>query len=123
MPSKPRRCTVVNGRTQTPICAEVRIARTFFTRLVGLLAHRELPPNRGLWLQPSTGIHTLGMRFNIDVLGLDRDGAVVKIVEDLKPWRIVGMPRKTRSVIELPAGHLRQHPVQLGDQACPGFTM
>lgn len=117
MPRKPRRCTVMNNRTHAPICGEVRIARTFLTRLVGLLAHRELAPDRGLWLQPSTGIHTLGMRFNIDVLALDRDGTVLKIVEDLKPWRIVGMPRKTRSVIELPAGHLRKHSVQVGDQA------
>ena len=122
MPQKRRRCTLINRRTQAPLCAHVRVAGNFFTRLVGLLAHHELPPHHGLWLQPSNGIHTMGMRFAIDVVGLDRHGVVVKTAEAVQPWRIVGMPRGTRSVVELPAGHLRAHPVHVGDIAFAAYS-
>ncbi len=122
MPRTPSHCTLINGRTRAPLCAEVRMARTFFTRLIGLLAHRELPHESGLWIEPSNGIHTLGMRFNIDVVAFDRNGAVLKFVENVRPWRILTMPRKTRSVLELPAGHLSLYPVQVGDLAFPTYT-
>lgn len=121
MRASTRRCTLINRTRGVPLCAEVRIAETFFRRLVGLLAHRELRAGQGLWLQPSTGIHTLGMRFAIDVVALDREGKVLKYVEHVKPWRVVGMPRKTRSVVELPAGHLRAHPIGIGDLAFPAY--
>ncbi len=117
-----RRCTLHNRRTKQPLCIHVRIASNFITRMVGLLATRDLPPNHGLWIKPSNSIHTLGMRFAIDVVALDREGTVLRFVEAVKPWRIVAMPRHTRSVLELPAGHLRQHPLTIGDVAIPVYS-
>ena len=39
-------------------------------------------------LAPCTAVHTVGMRFAIDVVFVDRQGFAVKIVRNLRPWRI-----------------------------------
>ena len=122
MPRKPSHCTLMNPRTATPVCEEVTIAKTFLTRLIGLLGKRQLGATEGLWLKPSNGIHTLFMRFPIDVVAFDRHGTVVKTAENVRPWRILGVPRKTRSVLELPAGHLARNPIRIGEQAWPTYA-
>lgn len=43
------------------------------------------------------------MRFPIDAVFLDRDLVVMKVVEDLAPWRTAGQ-RGAKAVLELPAG-------------------
>ncbi len=112
----------MNPHTAAPVCEEVTIARTFLTRLIGLLGRRELRDGHGLWLQPSKGIHTLFMRFPIDVVAFDRNGTVVKTIQNARPWRILTMPKKTRSILELPAGHLSRNPLSIGDHAWPTYA-
>ena len=43
------------------------------------------------------------MRFPIDAVFLDRDLVVMKVVEDLAPWRMAAH-RGAKAVLELPAG-------------------
>ncbi len=122
MQTIPHQCTLMNPRTARPVCEEVVIAKTFVSRLVGLLGRRELRHGQGLWLRPSNGIHTLFMRFPIDVVAFDRHGTVVKTIQNLRPWRIAHVPLKTRSVLELPAGHLNRNPITVGEQAWPTYA-
>lgn len=60
---------------------ELRVypATNFFTRLRGLLFRRSLAEREGLWIKPCNAIHTLGMRYAIDVLFLDAQFNVVAI--------------------------------------------
>jgi uncharacterized membrane protein (UPF0127 family) len=55
------------------------------------------------------------MQFPIDVVFLDRDGRALKVVHRLRPWRIA-VSLKARSVVELAAGALERHPVEVGDR-------
>lgn len=84
----------------------VAVADSPWTRMVGLLAHRALPGDEGLWLSPAWSIHTWFMRFPIDVVFVDRDDRVLRIVEALGPWRLASQ-RKAHAVIELAAGRAR----------------
>ena len=43
------------------------------------------------------------MRFPIDAVFLDRDLVVLKVVENLAPWRMAAQ-RGAKAVLELPAG-------------------
>jgi uncharacterized membrane protein (UPF0127 family) len=52
-------------------------------------------------------IHTFFMRFSIDVLFLDRQLKVLRVIEDLKPWRLSPWVLRAHSVLELPGGSLR----------------
>jgi uncharacterized membrane protein (UPF0127 family) len=92
----------------------VAVADTRATRAVGLLDRAGLEPGEGLWIVPSRGIHTLWMRFAIDIIALDDRGVVIDRVENLKPWRIRLPRRGTAGVLELPIGTLTQTGTTLG---------
>jgi len=107
--------SLVNERTRTPIATAVELAETRKERRRGLLGRDSLDPSAALWLAPCAAVHTAFMRFAIDVVFLDRDGLAVKLVSDLAPWRIAAAAR-ARTVVELPAGSLRQHSIVVGDR-------
>ena len=75
-----------------------------------------LEPGEALWIVPSRGVHTWGMRFTIDVLALDQAGKVIDCVSNLRPWRVRLPRRGTAGVLELPAGTLAASQTSLGDQ-------
>ena len=91
-------------------------ARGFWPRLVGLLRRSSLEPGEALLLDPCTSVHTAFMRFAIDVVYIDRDGKVVKVSPNLKPFRASGVLRGGRSVIELPTGVIEATGTVPGDQ-------
>ena len=69
----------------------------------GLLWRPALAPGQGLLIAPCNSVHTIGMRYAIDVVFLDREGRVLKVCPALKPLRMA-MARGARQVIELAAG-------------------
>ncbi len=95
---------------------EVRVARRFHERLFGLMGRGRLAPGVALWLTPCRSIHTLGMRFAIDIIFLDRDGLVLRITPALRPWRLAWAPRGTYSVVELTAGWLAEDAIRIGNR-------
>lgn len=109
-----RRLVARNASLNTVLADRVDVAATHAARAVGLLSRSGLEPGEALWIVPSRGVHTWGMRFPIDVLALDEDGTVVDCVSNLRPWR-VRLPRKgTAGVLELPAGTLAASRTSLG---------
>jgi hypothetical protein len=70
---------------------------------------------KALWIVPCHGVHTLAMRFPIDVLYLDRNKVVVHLEQTLKPWRVAPVRRAAASVLELPDGTLHSTGTVLGD--------
>ncbi len=106
----------VTDETRGMLVADrVVVADTEMSRMVGLLGKRGLGAGEGLWIKPSSGVHTVGMKFPIDVIGLDSKLRVIKLWEDLVPWRLTSLSFRMRSVVELPAGAIRAGQVQLGD--------
>ena len=64
------------------------VARTFLQRAVGLIGRRSLPPGEGLLILRCNAIHTFFMRFPIDATFLDKNDRVVKVVRNIRPWRL-----------------------------------
>jgi uncharacterized protein len=95
-----------NLDTGVVVADNVAVASTRATRAVGLLSRTGLDPGEALWIVPSRGVHTWGMRFTIDIVALDERGVVVDRVSRLKPWRIRLPRRGTAGVLELPPGTL-----------------
>lgn len=105
-----------NDHTGTVLANTVEVAATHAARRRGLMGRASLPAGHALWIVPSRGVHTCGMRFAIDVVALDRRGVVVDVVTDLRPWRI-RLPRPgTLGVLELPAGTVRATRTGLGQR-------
>ena len=88
------------------IAHEVRIAYSLAARLLALSRERSLPSRAGLLLSPARGIHTLGMRFAVDVVFLSRQMRVIGLAPRLRPWRVLLAPRGTGRVLELAAGQI-----------------
>lgn len=87
---------------KTPL--KVRIADTFWTRFVGLMLQKPLPPATGLLITPCNSIHMCFMRFAIDAVYLDKQGKILKIVRNLRPWIGVSACWQAHSTLELTAG-------------------
>jgi uncharacterized membrane protein (UPF0127 family) len=85
----------------------------------GLLGRRNLPSGEGILLKPASSVHMAFMRFAIDAVFLDRDMRVVKIAEDLRPWRMAGA-RGAKSVLEIPAGEAARRGLSVGDRLVAG---
>jgi uncharacterized membrane protein (UPF0127 family) len=97
----------------------VVVARTFVSRLIGLLAHSELADDEGLLLVAGGSIHTLGMRFAIDVVFLNQHLEVLKVVTQIGAGRIVIAPRRTRCVLEMKADAAGAAGVAVGTALTP----
>jgi uncharacterized protein len=100
----------------TAVGTQITIANTSLTRLIGLAGRRELASGCGLLIRPSSGVHTFGMLFSIDVVALSKDLRVLKLWHRLAPFRITSVSLKTHSMLELPAGQIGNCRMQVGDQ-------
>lgn len=93
----------------------LRTARSFSTRLLGLMFRRGLPPGEALLLTQCAGVHTAFMRFVIDVVYLDRHGCAVKLVPALRPWRASWGGPQARHTLELASGDIARLGLRCGD--------
>lgn len=100
-----------NGRT---VATTLLTAFDSKTRRTGLLRHDSLPEGRALIIAPSNAVHTIGMRFAIDIAFVRRDGSIVKVYKALPPWRIAASFRAF-AVVELAAGALEAAGTMAGD--------
>lgn len=94
----------------------IGIADTTLTRFVGLMGRGSLAPGHGLLIRPSNGVHTLWMRFSIDVLLLDREHRVLSAYRNLRPFRVTAINWKAAGALELPSGTIAATNTQPGDQ-------
>jgi len=107
---------VAFNRTRTqPVAARVLKADDPASRSKGLLGRESMAPDEGLWIVPCPMIHTFFMKFPIDVLFLDADLKVRRVIEDMRPWRLSPWVLSARSVLELKGGVLRGS-VSVGDR-------
>jgi uncharacterized protein len=100
----------------TTVGTRITVADTSLARLVGLLGKRRLDAGCGLLIRPSSGVHTFGMLFSIDVVALDKDLQVLQLWPRLAPFRMTSVSLKTRSILELPAGQISDCRMRVGDQ-------
>jgi uncharacterized membrane protein (UPF0127 family) len=78
------------------------VATTHAARLRGLLGHR-VPPPFALRLERCRCVHTLGMRFALDLHWLGADGTTLRIDRAVAPGRVRAC-RRARAVVEVPVG-------------------
>ena len=86
------------------IVRELRTADNFFTRAKGLLGTKELPEGHGLLIRPCNSVHMLWMSYAIDVVFLSKAMEVVRVIPELKPWRLSPVVKGAYQVLELPEG-------------------
>jgi uncharacterized membrane protein (UPF0127 family) len=93
----------ING---VEIARRVCLADTFRSRTVGLLGRDHLPAGELLWIHAAPSIHTMGMRFAIDVIFLNQAREIVRVVWALPRFRMVFGGYGACSVLEAHTGWL-----------------
>jgi uncharacterized protein len=111
-----REVEIVNLTKNAVVGSRIRVADKALARLVGLLRTKNLEPGCGLLIEPSSGIHTFGMRFAIDVVSLDAHMRVLGTWQNLGPRRVAAIHWKTRKVLELPTGTIQASQLEPRDQ-------
>jgi uncharacterized membrane protein (UPF0127 family) len=105
-----------NKTKATTIGSQIDVADTSLKRLFGLAGRRRLDAGCGLLIRPSSGIHTFGMRFAIDVVALTKDLRVLRVWHRLQPFRITRISLKIHNVLEIGAGEISRCNIEVGDQ-------
>lgn len=72
---------------ERPVLQRVWRAERWWQRLRGLLLRPPLGPRDGLLITPCGGIHTIGMRYPLDVVFMDAQGHVMACRRHVRPWR------------------------------------
>ena len=112
----PAHVVIIGSRaTGAILCHRGELAADFASRLTGLLGRRGFEATDGLLIQPSSGVHTIGMKFSIDVVALNGERRVVALKKNLKPQRVALLFQGAKEVLELPAGRIDQAAIAIGD--------
>jgi hypothetical protein len=107
---------VRNGTRGTVLLSRASLARTWTSRLRGLMGRRQLGPDEGMVIRPCEAIHTLWMRFPIDVVFVDVRDVVVAVCPNVRPFRVRLGGRSADSVIEGPVGMIERSGTRPGDK-------
>lgn len=111
----------MNQTRGTVLCARLEDAGGTVGKSRGLLGRATLDADAGMLfeagrLEPFMWMHMLFMRFAIDIVFLDRRGRVIRINQNLKPWRFSSLVWGARRALELAPGAATRSLTSEGDQ-------
>jgi len=109
-------CKIINLTRDITLSDDAVIADTLSGRIKGLIGRKKLKGGEALVIKPCNSVHTFFMRFPIDLLFVDRQDRIVKIVQAIPPFRLSSISLGASYVIELPAGTINSSQTKVGDQ-------
>lgn len=107
--------SVIN-RTRGTVLAETLLTLgRHFRETLHHLNGKGLPPGCALWIAPCEAIYTVGMSRPVDVLFLDREGRIVRLLRNFPPNCFTEPIPEAVCVVELPGDMLRRTGTAVGD--------
>jgi uncharacterized membrane protein (UPF0127 family) len=80
---------------------EIKVVETFFSKFLGFMFKKNV--KYALLFKNCRSIHTFFMRFNLDIVFLDKENKVIKVVRNVKPFRVVLPIKNSFSILEIPS--------------------
>ena len=108
---------IIRDHDNAVICEHCQIADNLLTRVRGLLGRTHLDEDEGLLIVPCPSIHMFGMKFALDVVFLSKANVVFDFVENIAPGKHYVAKKthgKAHSALELPAGTIARHNIEIG---------
>ncbi|MBO8137535.1 MAG: DUF192 domain-containing protein [Desulfotomaculum sp.] len=107
--------TVINVTRGVILAKKINMAETFKSRLKGLIGTSSLPKGHALLIKPCASVHTFFMQYPIDVVFLNEDNRIIRVIHSLPPYRLGPIVRGAKKVLELPADICRHTGTRTGD--------
>jgi uncharacterized membrane protein (UPF0127 family) len=107
---------VYNRTRECFLSLGVTPADTIFARLKGLIGRLKMRSDEGLWVVPSSGVHTWGVLFPLDLIYLDENLRVLYVREHFPRFKVAPLRIRAASVLELPTHTIYSSQTQPGDQ-------
>jgi uncharacterized membrane protein (UPF0127 family) len=112
-------------KTKTLLFEDIAVADNFFAKLIGLTFKKNLNYGEGLLIRGCSSIHTMWMRFNIDVLFLDISEKaaagclrIVELIENMKAFSFSPIVPDSGDVLELKSGAIARNNIKKGELLC-----
>jgi len=103
-------------RGEEQLFSRVKLAKTFGTKLRGLMFYRELPAIDGLLLVPCNSAHLFWMSFPLALIYLSREREVLVTVNYIAPNKLGPFVKRAFYVLETKAGMVSTKNIQIGDR-------
>ncbi len=106
---------VKNANRTTVIGEAIEVAATAAQRAKGLLGRDCLSQGEGLLFKGCSSLHTFFMQFPIDIIYADKEGKVLKLAKEVRPFKLVPAPLRAYFAVELPVGAIQASDTRVGD--------
>lgn len=98
----------LKASTGEVLCHKMIVANSIFARMKGLMFSEDLPDCDGFLIRPGNSIHTFFMRYPLDIVFMDKNFKIVKVLYNLNPWRMTWIYFRSFQVLEMKAGTLKK---------------
>jgi len=95
---------IYNASRESYITKNAHRADKFWRRLIGLMWRGSVPMDYGFAIKPCRQVHTMNMKFTIDVVYLNKAGVVIAVDYEFEPWRFGKNIKDSYEVIEFQTG-------------------
>ncbi|MDR3112597.1 MAG: DUF192 domain-containing protein [Elusimicrobiota bacterium] len=89
-------------------------AKTFLDKFIGFMFKK--PKDYAIFFDNCRSVHTFFVRFNLNILYLNSDKEVVKILKEVKPFRVTLPYKNAVSILEIPSGFVDINRLEIGDK-------
>lgn len=97
------------------IADDVTIAESMLNRFRGYMFKSHIAKGEGLLIPRCNWIHTLFMMQKIDAVYLNKEGVIVDMESDIRPWRFCKPRFKAKSTLELCSGAINSNSLKIGE--------
>ena len=94
---------------------EVELANSIWARMRGLLGRELLGDGRGFLIPDCRSVHTMFMKFPIDIVYIDKTMTIRRVRENMKPFRL-SFCAGASAVLELASGGARRLGIESGSR-------
>lgn len=98
------------------VADRIELAGNLTAQFRGLIGRRKFENGSAMIFPGCKQVHTFLMQFPIDVLFINKDRKVIKIIERLDPGKVSGYVRDSFDIVELPSGTIYDCRIVIGDE-------
>ncbi len=110
-----KKIKVFNSSKEIFVLQEVEVADSFWYRFKGLMGRAFLEEGKGMLIIPCSHVHTLGMKFSLDIAFLDSNNRVCHLLTGVPAGKLFLGSRYAASVLEAAAGSFAGQKLEQGD--------